>query len=199
LRQHALAEAQREAAAARDLDRVLERLRQVGEQLRHLGRAAQVLLRRVLAGPRRVGQQRAVVDADARLVRLEIRGREEPHVVGRHHRHGVALGELHRGAHQRFVASAAEPRHFEVVAIIEHAQPMLEQPIRLAGLAAGQGAADVAGPAAGQRDQARSARRVEPVAREHRFAALLPLEEGARHESRQVLVAGFVHAEQRQQ
>ena len=68
-----VAELQRQAAAARDLHRVGQRLGHVGEQLGHLLRRAQVLLR-ACSGARAPASASSapLVDADARLVRFEI-------------------------------------------------------------------------------------------------------------------------------
>ena len=67
--------------------RVLERLRQIGEQFAHLRRRLQVLLGRIQLRPLRIGQHATVVDADARLVRLEIFAFEEAHIVAGDDRH----------------------------------------------------------------------------------------------------------------
>ena len=82
-RQEDAALGERQRAAARDLDAVLERLRQVAEQRGHLGRRLEVLLGRVRARPAGVVEPVAAMDADARLVRLEFVARQEAHVVGR--------------------------------------------------------------------------------------------------------------------
>src|SRR5690606_22650351 len=71
-RQHGFAELELEAAAPRDLDRVLDRLGNVAKQLAHLLGGLQVLLRAVLAATLGIGEQGAVVDTHARLVRIEI-------------------------------------------------------------------------------------------------------------------------------
>ncbi len=95
LRQPRLAQLQRQTAAARDLHRIGERLGHIGEQCRHLLRAAQVLLARIAAHAPRVGEQRAIVDAHARLVRVKLLGSEEAHVVGGDHRHAAPRGQRH--------------------------------------------------------------------------------------------------------
>ncbi len=89
-RQRRLAELDLEVEAARDLDGVLERLGQVGEERRHLVGRAQVLLFAVASRARRIGDHRAFVDADAGFVRFEILGPDEAHVVGRDDRHAEA-------------------------------------------------------------------------------------------------------------
>ena len=100
-RQAALAELDLEVAAARDLDRVLERLRDVGEELRHLVLALEVLLGREALRPALVAEHVALRDADARLVRAEVAGVEELHRVRGHHRQAQARGERHRAREQR--------------------------------------------------------------------------------------------------
>ncbi len=91
-RQAHLAEFEGEAGAARYLDGVGQRFRDVGEETRHLFRRAQVLLRGVAAYAMGVGQQSAVMDADARFVRLEVARFEEAHIVGGDYRDAAAAG-----------------------------------------------------------------------------------------------------------
>ena len=73
--------ARAEGAALRDLDRVGERLGQIGEQRRHLGAGLEVMLGRELA-PVGLGQQAAFGDADQRVMRLVILAPGEERLVG---------------------------------------------------------------------------------------------------------------------
>src|SRR5690606_15360016 len=94
LRQEDAPELELEVAAFRDLDALLERLREVGEELRHLLRRLQVLPLGVAAHAVRRVERRTLRDADPRLVRLVLLGREKADVVGRYHRHAAPGGEL---------------------------------------------------------------------------------------------------------
>ncbi len=94
--QPVLAERDLEVAAARDLDRVVERVRRIGEELGHLLLRLEVLLRREKLGPALVAKQIALCDADARLVRLEVVTLEELHRMRRHDRQLQPRGERDR-------------------------------------------------------------------------------------------------------
>ena len=94
-RQPALAQSQRQIAAARNLDAVRQRFGQILEQLLHLGGAAQVLLRRIFSRPRRVGQQRAIMNTDARLMRFKISRAQKAHFVGGYQRYAAPRCQAH--------------------------------------------------------------------------------------------------------
>ena len=192
-----LAEMQREAATARDRHAVGERFRQVGEERRHLVGRTQVLLLRVAAGATGVGELHALVDADPRLVGVEIVGREEAHIVGRDQRHPLGGGERHGGGEQRLLALATDARDLEVVAVAETLAPEREVPRRVGGLAERQRAADIAVGAAGQRDQPADPLGVQPIALDERQVALATVDVGPADERREVAVAALIHAQQR--
>ena len=143
-RQPALTELQHEAAAARDLHGVGERLGHVREQLRHLLGRAQVLLLRVAARAALVREQRAVVDADARFVRFEVVRLQEAHVVGRDHRHAALRRQRHGGGDVGLLARPAEALQLDVEAIAEQLEPAIERLLGLALAAVAERAADVA-------------------------------------------------------
>ena len=65
----------------RDLDRVVDRLRQIGEELRHLRLALQEIVRRQPAAVV-VGDDRALGDGDQRVMRLVVVARREERLVG---------------------------------------------------------------------------------------------------------------------
>src|SRR5690606_32567650 len=83
-----------EIAALRDLESIVERLGQLGEELAHRAGGLQVLLRRVIARTGRVVERAALRDADAHLVRIEVVGLEEAHLVRRDERQPFAGREL---------------------------------------------------------------------------------------------------------
>jgi hypothetical protein len=93
--QAALAKLDVEVAAARDLDRVLQRLGDVDEKARHLLLALEVLLGGEELRPALVTEHIALRDAYARLVRLEVFGREELHRMRGHHRQARSRGQGH--------------------------------------------------------------------------------------------------------
>ena len=93
-----------EGAALRDLDGRRERLRQIGEQRRHLGAGLETVLRRELA-PLAVGDQPALGDADQRVVRLVVVARGEKRLVGRDQRHAARIGKID----QRRLGRSAPP------------------------------------------------------------------------------------------
>ena len=108
--------------------RVGERLRQVGELLRHLRLRQEILLLREAARAARIGQRVAFGDADARFVRAKIvapsgTGSDASRRSARRRWSRERNGRLH----QRFVVGVARALHFEHVALRK-----ARQPIRLA-------------------------------------------------------------------
>ena len=86
LRQEIVSGPDGDAAAPRDLDRVLEGLRDVAEELAHLLLGLQVLLRAEALRPSRIGHDVAVMERDSDLVGLEVLFVKEHAVVGRDNR-----------------------------------------------------------------------------------------------------------------
>ena len=132
-------------AASRHLDGVVERLRQIGEQLPHLRRRAQILLLAVAPLAARVVQHSALLDAHARLVRLEIVVGEEADIVGGHDRHMLRRRQRRGMGHEATLAGAAGAHHLQIDAIAERFAPAPEAASR--SFAACQRRADIAGPA----------------------------------------------------
>ena len=97
LRQEIFAKPHGDVAAFGDLDAVLQRFRDIGEQLAHLLLTAHILLRRVVARPFRVVERKAVVDRDADFMGVEIAGVEKADIVGRHHRQAARFRQRHGG------------------------------------------------------------------------------------------------------
>ena len=117
IRQVRLAQFQREVAALGDLHAVLQRLRQIGEQLRHLGLCLEILLLGELFHTALVVQHIAFGDTHTRLVRLEIVDAQELHRVRGNHRQRQLGGQLHRIAQMRFFARRAVALHFQIKAV----------------------------------------------------------------------------------
>ena len=151
-REEILAEAELEVAAPRQLDRVVQRLGQVGEALGHLGRRLQVLLGRIGARALGIVEDVAGVDRDPGLVRLEVLAREEAHVVGRHRRRVEAAGEVDRGGDVGIGVGVPGAHQFEVPAVAEALAPAPCRGKR-GVIAAGQRKVADVGMRAGQHDQ----------------------------------------------
>ena len=137
-----------EAAPASDLDRVVERLGNVFEQRRHLLGRLEILL--VAEAPRtsRVGKNPALLDADPRLVGLEVVTLEKPDVIAGDDRQPLREREIDCRRETRLVAAAARALDAEVEPSRERASPgvgaALGLPFRtvqqcLADVAAGTG------------------------------------------------------------
>ena len=82
-----------EGAALRDLNRVFERLRQIGKQSRHLFAGFEAMFGRELT-PLGVGDQFAFRDGDQRVVRFVVGGGREIRLVGRDQWQAVPIGEI---------------------------------------------------------------------------------------------------------
>ena len=195
-RQGRLAEPHLEVQPPRDLDGILERLRQVGEQLRHLLRGAQVLLLAVAARTRGVGEQRAFLDADPRLVRLEIVARHEAHVVGRDDRHAARHREPELAGDAFLVAGAPGALQLEVEPVVEQREPRLERAPGLVVAPREQRPAHVAFTSARQGDESGRRVGIEPSALQSRAVTALAFEIRPGHEPGEVEVASRVLAQQ---
>ncbi len=96
------------------------------------------------------------MDADARLVGLEIGRRQETHVVGRDHRHTPPDRQVHAGFDQLGLLRPAGADQLQVVTITEGREPAVEQSVGLLWPPLEQCLSNVAARSAGQRDQASS-------------------------------------------
>ena len=198
LRQPRLTEGEHQAATARDLDRVGERLGHIRKERRHLLRRAQVLLSGVAAHAPGVREQSAFLDAHSRLVRLEFRSLEKANVVGGDHRHKAPGSERHGAGDIAFLGGFAEALQLEIEALRKEALPGIERPFGFMLARIDERAADVAFLGSGERDQALERRLREPAALDTRSAALLAFEVRSREEARKVAVAGLRLAQERQ-
>ena len=186
-----------ERAAPGELDGVCQRLGQVREQRGHFLRRLQVLLVGVFPRTLGVGQHAALVDAHARLVRVEVGLLEEAHVVAGQHRQVERGGQAQGGVVPEFLAVAAATGQLQVQPIRK--QPHQRAQFRQRGVAAlvlrdaGHFAV-----AAEQGDQPAAGLAMQPAGVDQRAAAVLAFLPGARHQPRQVEVAVVVLAQQRQ-
>ncbi len=197
VRQLRLAQRQRQAAAARDLHRVGQRRRQVGETQRHLGARLEILLAREAAHAPGVAQEFAFGDADAGLVRLVVVGLQELHRMGGHHRQPQLGRQRHRGAHVGLVGRHAGALQLDIEATREQlCEPLRHRPCarRVAGQ---QRAAQRAGIGAGQRDQP-VAMLAQPVPLQPGLVAVHVARPAARQQLAQVQPAAPVLHQQQQ-
>src|SRR5690606_40542397 len=96
-----------------------------------------------------------------------------------------------------FLVLAAGTLQFQIEAVAEPRQPLVEKFIRLLLASRQQSAADLALAADADRDQAVGAA-VQPFAPNHRHAALLAFAEPQRDQVGKIAVAGLVLADPRQ-
>ena len=115
------AEHEAQVAALRDLHRVRHRARQVREQRLHLRLRLEVLLAAETLYAARVAQHLALGHADARLMSLEVIGREELDRMRRHNGQLQACRKRDRGAHMRLVARQPRALQLDVEPIREQA------------------------------------------------------------------------------
>ena len=176
-RQDRLAALGPEGAALGDLDGVGQRLRQVGEQLRHLlGGLEEVLARQ--APPVVLGDVVAVGDAQQRVVRLVVVGRGEIDLVGGDDRQRARIGELEQRRLGLDLVLQAVALDLDVEPVAENLLQRLQALERQLLLALAQRLVDGAVRAAGQRDQA-GAVRLQPLDLDVRRLVLGRIEEGA--------------------
>jgi hypothetical protein len=141
----------------------------------------------------------AAADADARLVRLEFRARQEANVVGRDDRCRAGRDEPQHAGHLRFVIRPAEALDLEVIAVAEKRLPTLQQQCRLGIPAGEQGTSDVALGRARQCNESGGGFRIQPVALQQRPAVILAFEVAARYQPREVVEARDILGDQREQ
>ena len=116
LRQLRFAQIQYQAAAARDLDRVLQRLRQVGEQLRHFRLCLEVLVFGIGPGPALVREHIALRNTHARFVREKLLARKKLDRVRGDDRQAECRCQRHGLAQQILAIGLSGPLQFEVIA-----------------------------------------------------------------------------------
>ena len=199
-RQPALAEFDRQIAAQRDLIGVRQRLRNVGEQLDHLGLRLEILIRTEGARPPLVGEHLSLGDADARLVRGEFISLEELHRMGGRHRQFEIRSQLQRLLHavlnRRRGRKLRQALHFEVITLRQQFRPFARVFLRLLRISGNERHTDVAMMRAGQCDQSFAGRRSKPFAFNFGAPAVLVDAIGLRHQFAQIAVAGARLAQQ---
>ncbi len=150
----------------------------------------------VIAGPARIVQYPALVDADPRLVGFEILRGQEAHIIGSDHRGIERQRQIDRPGDIRLFARPAGALQFQIKAVAERAQPVFGPVSRLVRMARQNRSPDLPLPAARERKQA-LVMGFQPVRHELRNALVLVFAVGAGNELGQGPVAGLVLDEQR--
>ena len=198
IRQPRFTKLQSQRTATRNLYRVFERLGQIGEQLSHLGGAAQVLLWRVAPFAGRIAELAAAMDADTYFVRLVVLGTKKAHLVGRDHWHRTARSKIHSRLIELRFTGTSQALHFQVIAVTEQIEPACQCTVGQFLAAVGQQPPHIALTRAGQCDQTAGGFRCEPGISDERVAALLTLKPRSRDQSGQIAIALGVLAQQTQ-
>ena len=144
LGEEAAAEGDLQTAPAGDLDRVLQRLGEVLEQRGHLPWRLQVLLFAVMSRTPWIGEDPALVDADPRLVRLEVVAFQEADVVAGDDREPHRQSQIDGGIETRRIGGAAGALDAEVEPPRKGGRPTLGASLRLSGPTVQERLADVA-------------------------------------------------------
>ena len=139
-------------AAARDLDGVLDRLRQIGEQRGHLPRALEIMLG-TEATPRVHRDIASLGDADERVVRLEIVGAAEIGLVGGDDRQMIVVSKIEQKRFDRPLLRQTVALKLDIETVAENAFQLVEGGFGKPEIVGGDGAVDHAVRAAGQRDE----------------------------------------------
>ncbi len=186
-RQPRLAEIEREIAAARNLHGIIQRLRQVGEEFRHLGLGLEVLLFGEVARAALVGKDITRGNAHARLVGGEILALEKLHRMRRHHRQFQAGSKSNRPF--EVVLGMAGALQLDIEALRKKLRPSPCQLLRLLRVIGKQRVADIAEMRARQRNQSFGAGLAEPLLLDFGAATVLIVAVGARQPVAQAQVA----------
>ena len=191
-RQHGSAQANLEGTALGNFNGIGQQFRRILKQLRHFRRRFQILLFGVAALAAGIAELRAVMDADPRLMRFELRARQETHIVGRNRGDASGLGKFHGRFRAHLFTGPAGALHLEIEAIAAIRLPALETSLRLLVPSARKGLPDVALESSGQHNQSLQRVAAYPAAIQHRRTAALALQEGPRHQLGQMPVAGQI-------
>ena len=151
-RQDRLAAPRPVGAALGDLDGVVQGLRQVGEQLRHLVGGLEVVLARQPA-PLVLDDIGALGDADQRIVRLVVVGGGEIDLVGRDDRDAELVGKLEKLRLDLSLVRRPVTLDFDVERAVEGLVQVLQPRTRELWLAITQRAVDRPARSARERDQ----------------------------------------------
>ena len=184
IREVVRAEMQPRRAAARDLDAIGQRLRDIGEALGHLLARFQVLLGREGAAAARIVEGAPLQDADARLVGVVILATQEADIVDRHHRHRVTPRQRRRRLHMQLVLRAVAARQRQIEAVVEGGTPVAQRRFGACHVAGQQLLTDFA-LRAGEHDQPFRGLQ-QPFACRRRLGSAGALGVDARHQAHQI-------------
>ncbi len=151
-RQDRLAGLQNEGAASSDLDRILQRFRQIGEELFHLRAALQVVIRGE-SETAVVGDNGVVGDRHQRVVGIIIVARREEGFIGRDQRKIMLVGKADDLLFVPLVVSAV-PLQLDIKPVPEDALQRQQPRLRRGGVAVLERHVDRPGRGARQRYQA---------------------------------------------
>ena len=143
----------RKAQRSRDLDGGGQRLRQIGEQHRHL----RARLEAMIGGQVRavgLGDQPPFGDAEQRVMRLVIVGGGEIGLVGRDQRQALGVGEVDQRRLDAALGLDAVALQLDIEPVAEQRSPAARSAAPPVGLIGSERQRDRAVRAAGQRDQA---------------------------------------------
>ena len=141
-----------ESTALCDHQRVDERFRQIGEQLRHLGGGLEPVLRRDPT-PLALSDLGAVRDAQQDVVRLPARAVDEVHIVGRDQRQVARHREINQRRLDLFLHLEAVAHHLDVQPTGKEFLELREQAFGAAAISARERTPDRPVEGACQRDQ----------------------------------------------
>ncbi|MGY3265119.1 hypothetical protein ACVWZN_001192 [Lysobacter sp. HA35] len=193
--QRVLAELHLDVAAQRQRERVVDRVRHVGEDVDHFLAGAQELLRAVFARTLGVVEHAAGRDADARFVRFVAGLVDEANIVRTDHRNVAQRRRMQRECVERFLALAAGAGQLEMQALAEHVLPV-DQPGFGEVMATAAGKLRGEAVASGECEQA-AVVLTQPV-RAHRHAVVaMAFHPHAAEQARQREIALSIAAEQR--
>ena len=195
LGQRDLAQPDRNRAPARDLEGVVDRLRDVLEQLDHLLLGTEVLLLAEAPLAARVIQRLALADADPGLVGLEVVGLKEVDVVGGHHREFQRLGQGHLAVQAVLVVGAAGALELEIEGAGEKAGPVARPFLGQPFLAGQDGAANIPFPGTGEHEQPFRPL-FDPFPLHHRYAGCQAIGVAQGNDLGEVAEAGLVTRQQ---
>ncbi len=136
-RQDRLAHRWAERAAPRDLDGRGQRLRQIGEQHRHLGARLEAVICRQLAAVG-FGDQAAFGDRQQRVMGLVVVGGGEIGLVGRDQRQPALIGQVNQRALDQAFGSHAVALQFDIEPVAEQAHQLVAARRRERALIAGK-------------------------------------------------------------
>ena len=149
------------------------------------------------ARPTWIAQRRTLVNADPRLVRLEIVTLEKADFVGCHHRRPGRYRQIHGCFQISLLLRPAGALHLQIKALREQPPPVGQPKPRLVRLTIQQSPPQLTLAATGQRDQTIGISS-QPGMIDQRNAPLLAFKIAATHQPGQVMVTGQVLTQQYQ-